>query len=523
MLNNLAALDAVIDEARVLSRSSRLIVVKRPTVELQSFAIAALKRNPAVEYVEPNYMYRHMAIPNDPRLGDLWGLVNTGQSLVGGEAGVSGVDIGAERAWNIATGSEKIIVAVIDTGVDYTHPDLAANMWVNEAERAGQPGVDDDQNGVIDDVHGADFANNDGDPMDDNGHGTHVAGTIGAVGDDGAGVVGVNWRVKIMAGKFLQADGGGDLKAAISAIQYAVNNGAKILNNSWGGGPHSRALEEVIQWAEQKGVLFVAAAGNHRGNNDEQPTYPASYNVPNVISVAAINNKGLLADFSCFGRRSVHLGAPGDGILSTVPGGKYRSFKGTSMATPHVVGVAALVWGHEPGLTAAEVRDRIISTARPLSSLKNKTRSGGTVDAYFALINQRPPPDPNDPDMWRKMAQNISTPHPYLDESALEWTIRVPGAKRLALYFPRFQTEKGYDQLTFIDENGQVVATWSGERSEEYGPVILGEAVTLRFKSDKTVVRYGFDITHVAYQPRRKIRDPKAVWDDLAKKRDSLR
>jgi hypothetical protein len=158
-----------------------------------------------------------------------------------------------------------------------------------------------------------------------------------------------------------------------------------------------------------------------------------------------------------------------------------------------------------------------------LSSLKNKTRSGGTVDAYFALINQRPPPDPNDPDMWRKMAQNISTPHPYLDESALEWTIRVPGAKRLALYFPRFQTEKGYDQLTFIDENGQVVATWSGERSEEYGPVILGEAVTLRFKSDKTVVRYGFDITHVAYQPRRKIRDPKAVWDDLAKKRDSLR
>ncbi|HKQ50422.1 MAG TPA: S8 family serine peptidase [Phycisphaerae bacterium] len=267
--------------------------------------------------VEPNYVVRILTTPNDPRFSEMWSLSNTGQT-----GGVSDADIDAPEAWDITTGSTPAIVAVVDTGIDYLHPDLVDNMWKNPGETGGGKetnGIDDDGNGYVDDVHGYDFFQNDSDPSDAHSHGTHVAGTIGAHGNNGLGVTGVNWQCRLMACRFLNAGGSGSTADAIEAINYAVANGAKVLNNSWGGGGYSASLEAAIANARDQGVLFVAAAGNAASDIDTVPTYPASYNVSNIIAVAATTNTDSLASFSNFGDLSVHLGAPGVSVLSSIP------------------------------------------------------------------------------------------------------------------------------------------------------------------------------------------------------------
>ena len=218
--------------------------------------------------------------------------------------------------------SANVLVGVIDTGVDYNHPDLAANIWTNPGEIAGN-GIDDDGNGYIDDVHGYDFVNNDGDPMDDNGHGTHFSGTIGGVGNNGIGVAGVNWNVKIMALKFLDSGGSGSTANAVAGVQYATMMGVDVTSNSWGGGGFSQALYDAIDAAGAANIAFVAAAGNNGANNDTSPAYPAAYDLPNIISVAATDDNDELASFSNYGAASVDLGAPGVDILSTLPGNQY--------------------------------------------------------------------------------------------------------------------------------------------------------------------------------------------------------
>lgn len=342
-------------------------------------ALAVYRNDPNVLMAQPDYRVSVDRLPNDPNFGQLWGLNNTGQS--GGRADA---DIDAPEAWDVTTGSGRMVVAVLDTGVDYTHPDLAANMWRNPGEIAGN-GRDDDGNGYVDDVYGYDFANNDATPMDDNGHGTHVAGTIGAVGNNGYGIVGVNWNVKLMAVKFLQADGNGSTSNAIRALKYAVDNGAKISNNSWGGGSYDQALYNAIASARSQGHIFVAAAGNSSRNNDASPTYPANYQLDNVVTVAALNNMDQLASFSNFGVNTVELGAPGVNIYSTLPGGRYGTLSGTSMATPHVTGALALVWDHNPGMTYRQVIDQVLSTTTPVVSLAGKTITGGKLNLAAAL------------------------------------------------------------------------------------------------------------------------------------------
>lgn len=317
--------------------------------------IAAYQSQANVEYAQHDFRIQVAATPNDPRFSSLYGLTK----------------IGAPTAWDRTTGSSSIIVGVIDTGIDYNHPDLAANIWRNTREIAGN-GIDDDGNGYRDDSMGWDFANNDSNPMDDNGHGTHVAGTIGAVGNNGVGVAGVAWNVKLMPLKFLSASGSGSLSSAISAINYAVQNGAKILNNSWGGGGYSTALNDAISRARAAGVIFVAAAGNESNNNDTNPSYPANYNFDNVVSVAATDSNDRLASFSNYGATSVDIAAPGVGILSTTPNNTYSSFSGTSMATPHVAGAAALVWAANPSWTYSQVIQRLYSTADVIPGLNGK-------------------------------------------------------------------------------------------------------------------------------------------------------
>ena len=265
-----------------------------------------LRSDPRVRFAEPNYKLHALATPNDSAFGELWGLVNSGQA-VKGVTGTPDADIDAEQAWNVTTGSSSVVVGILDTGVDFSHPDLGGSqttsqvMWRNPGETgAGREsnGVDDDGNGYVDDWRGWDWANDDNNPQDDMNHGTHVAGTLGALGNNGQGIAGVNWNVKIMALKLLDSHGDGDLADAVEALRYATAMGARITNSSWGGGGFSQAMFDELKAADAAGALFVAAAGNSGADNDAAPVYPASYDVPNVIAVAGTDQDDGLASFS---------------------------------------------------------------------------------------------------------------------------------------------------------------------------------------------------------------------------------
>ncbi|MDZ4662361.1 MAG: S8 family peptidase [Pseudomonadota bacterium] len=347
-------------------------------------SLASLKKNIIVENAEPNFIFRAELQPNDTHYLNQWGLKNTGQADSDGTKGEADIDTNVEKAWDTTTGSPSIVVAVIDTGVEYKYKDLAPNAWINEREYRGEADVDDDRNGFVDDIYGYDFVNEDGEPLDDHGHGSHCAGTIGARGNDGHGMAGINWQVKIMPVKFLSKDGSGTLAGALEAIKYAVDNGAKVLSNSWGGGEKSQALEDVIKYSHEKGVLFVASAGNDGEDSDRYPHYPSGYQVPNVISVAALNNKGQVPEWSNFGKETVHLAAPGENILSIANGG-YQSWSGTSMAAPFVSGVAALSLSMNPNMTGMQIKEKILSSVKKIDAIKNKVITGGIVDAFGAL------------------------------------------------------------------------------------------------------------------------------------------
>jgi subtilisin family serine protease/subtilisin-like proprotein convertase family protein len=387
--------DGVYDRFANVDRGGHLIKVDLDRSVTVEAALAELRRDPAVAYAEPNYLQhitaRTALVPNDPRFGELYGLHNTGQL-----GGVPDADIDAPEAWNLSTGSSDVVVGVIDTGVDYTHPDLAANMWVNPLETAGN-GVDDDGNGVVDDVHGFNALNGSGDPMDDNNHGTHCSGTIGGAGSNGVGVAGVNWEVSIMAIKFLDSFGGGTTAGAIESVDYAIGRklagvNLRVLSNSWGGGGFSQGLKDAIDAAGEQDILFVAAAGNDFGsNNDTFPFYPASYPSPNVVAVAATNRFDGLAFFSNIGPTSVDLGAPGEAILSTTLNNTYSVFSGTSMATPHVAGAAALVLSVNDTLSTEELKQLLMDSGDAKPSLAGVTASGRRLNAANALVQAGPP------------------------------------------------------------------------------------------------------------------------------------
>lgn len=381
-------------KARVESRGlDRLYLAQLPAGANLNKVLARLKKDPQIEYAEPNFIVDTLLSPNDPSFNQLWGLHNTGQT-----GGTSDADIDAPEAWDTAK-TTNLVVGVIDTGVDYNHGDLKDNMWVNPGEVAGN-GLDDDGNGFIDDVYGWDFINNDNDPFDDHGHGTHVAGTIAAVGNNGLGVAGVNWSGKIAALKFLSSGGSGSIADAVEALQYANLMGFKITNNSWGGGGFSQALYDAISAASTSGYLFVAAAGNSGVDADTSPMYPAAYGLANIISVAATDHNDQKAGFSNYGVISVDLGAPGASIYSTVPTGScslcdptgYRNLSGTSMASPHVAGAAALFWSYSPSLGHLDLKNKILNTSDTIDALVGKTVSGGRLNLYNFFDTDSTPP-----------------------------------------------------------------------------------------------------------------------------------
>jgi len=337
---------------------------------------------------EPNQVVSMTRTANDTYQSLQWAVKNS----------VEGYDMRLENAWDKTTGSRNVIVAVIDSGVDYTHPDLQANMWRNPNEIASN-GIDDDANGVIDDMYGYNAASNTGNPMDDNGHGTHVAGTIGATGNNGLGLVGVNWQVKIIGVKFLEANGNGDLNNALKSIDYVTalkrNKGINIVatNNSWGGGSYSSFLFNAIERAKQQDILFIAAAGNSSQNMEQTPSYPASYSNSNIISVGAVKRDGTLASFSNYGATQVDVGAPGVTIASTYTGNRYVYLDGTSMAAPHVTGLIALAKSFSLQSTGAQLQQALYSSISPISGLTGSMRFPGLINANAMLnvLDAQPP------------------------------------------------------------------------------------------------------------------------------------
>jgi subtilisin family serine protease len=363
-------------------------------------ALLSARESADIMYAEPNYIYyttvqneKNVPMPGrgsagpdynevpelpvppvaDPQIANMYGLEK----------------VGAQQAWQITSGSSRVVVADIDTGVDYNHQDLINNMWRNPGEIAGD-GIDNDSNGFVDDIVGWDFRDKDARPFDDNSHGSHTSGTIAATGGNGIGVSGVAQQASIMGLRFLGgSQGSGTLEDAIKAIDYATENGAQIMSNSWGGGGFSQAMFDAISRANDKGILFVAAAGNSGSDNDKKAQYPANYELPNVLTVAATDSADKLASFSCYGLKSVHIAAPGVKILSTTPGSKYASLSGTSMATPHVTGAAVLLKAAYPNLKAKELKDVLLQSVEELVSLKGKVSTGGRLNIAKAFAISR--------------------------------------------------------------------------------------------------------------------------------------
>lgn len=374
---------------------SRTKVIDLPKDLPVEKAVTIYENVPFVEYAEPDFVLEPTKFPNDPFFDRLWGLHNTGQT-----GGDYDVDIDAPQAWNVSVGDPDTTVAVIDSGVNIGHPDLKDNIWINPGE-IPRNGKDDDNNGYVDDTRGWDFINDDPsvyDRQDGERHGTHVAGTIAAVGNNDRGVTGVNWRASIVPLKFLGPEGG-FVSDAVEAIDYAVAEGVDISNNSWGGGFYSQTLKDAIDRADAAGHLFVAAAGNGGSDgmgddNDQNPFYPASYDSSNIISVAATNKGDYLTRFSNYGDTTVDLGAPGLNILSTLPGNDYGYFSGTSMAAPHVAGTAALIKSTSPGLDDNQIKTQIMSYVDERPALQGKTVSGGRLNAYRAITENGDGEDP---------------------------------------------------------------------------------------------------------------------------------
>jgi subtilisin family serine protease len=362
-------------------------------------AVARLAQDARVEFAEPNYLWHTAAVPDDALFNQQYALLNTGSFL----QGKAGADIGATRAWDITTGSDNLVVAVIDTGVDLSHPDLAPNAWTNSREIPGN-GIDDDGNGYVDDVHGWNFITQSPKLYDDannDWHGTHVTGAIGAAGNNQIGVAGVAWHVKLMVLKFL-GEQTGSTADAVKAINYVLEQKRRgqnvhVINASWAGSSESLSLKNAVIDAGNNGILFVCAAGNGSISSDgvdleSSPVYPAAWSadLSTVIAVAAVNNTDSFATFSNYGLTRVQVGAPGVFTISTIPNGDYGYGQGTSMSAPVVTGVAALLFAHEPNLAAAEARRRIVRTADPQPTLAGRLSSGGRVNAYNALTNTIP-------------------------------------------------------------------------------------------------------------------------------------
>ena len=465
-----------------------------------------LNQDPAVDYAEVNYIYKLVSYkPKDPMFVDLWGLSNNGKNeprfsgVDSRPKGIAGVDINALEAWKLTKGKKGIKIAVIDTGVDYNHSDLRRNIWTNDRELNGKPGVDDDGNGYIDDIHGYDFANSDGDPMDGNGHGTHCAGTIAAEHNK-IGISGVMANVDIVAIKFLTDAGAGDTAAAIQAIDYATKLNVDVMNNSWGGPGKSEALKEAIQRASEAGIIFIAAAGNSESDNNSTQHYPSNYKVNNVIGVAAYNYNDELASFSSYGSKTVHVVGPGKNILSTIPNNSYSVLSGTSMASPHIAGVVGLYISYHGRLPVLDIRDRLIKSSIYSKAYSKKIIARGRVDAFSFLKNEiQPRPSEPKPSDWIALNVDYESLHPYGDLTEAFRDFTVAGALFLRVVFEKIDVERNWDFVIVKDKDKKTIDKITGKHNNYISDYVDGETLSVGIKSDASVNHWGFKVKEIQY------------------------
>ena len=487
----------------------RVAVLVDPDQREQGDVLDVLLGSELADYAEPQYVYEVVRTPDD--YGDyLWGLHNGGVN-----GGTAGADINAFDAWDVSTGT-GVVIAVIDTGIEATHPDLVGNLWTNPGEIAGN-GVDDDGNGYVDDVHGYDFVDDDGEPNDNEGHGTHVAGSAAARGDDGYGVPGVAFDARVMALKFLDGNRGGYSSMGAEAIHYAVNNGADVINASWGGFGQSTAIRNAIAYARSQGVIFVAAAGNAGNDNDGYGFYPAGYDLDNVISVAASDRSDRLADFSNYGSSSVDLAAPGVQIVSTWIGSDWTYLDGTSMASPYVAGVVALMKSARPGASVVELRSALLESAEPLASGGTRVASGGRLDAAGALAlllgggTEEPeePEEPGEPEEpeepgpadWSYVEHVVESPHPYSDNFSGSALVEAPaGATEIRLHFDRIDTEANYDFVVVKDDDGNKLQEWTGDVGAATSDALPFGQVRVHLYTDYSVTGWGLKLAGYSWR-----------------------
>ncbi len=467
----------------------------------------------SVEFAEANLQVTKNSVgTKDPLFLDQWALNNIGQDNPASIRGTIGADLGALKAWEITKGSKEIIVAVIDTGIDYLHPDLRSNMWVNKKELEGVAGVDDDGNGYADDVYGWNFITmgrtepyygqlGHPDPMDDNSHGSHCAGIIGASANNFVGISGINHHVSLMALKFLDKDGSGSTMDAYRAIRYAIVNKVDVMSNSWGGGGYSKVMDYGVKLANEAGILFVAAAGNDESNNDYTDSFPANIKQPNVISVAASDNKDQLAYFSNYGSKNVHIAAPGVAIMSTIPRSKakndtgaYASFSGTSMATPYVAGAAALVLSHVTNLkkNPIELKNILLSTVDILPQLNGKVSSRGRINVYRALSADKNVIVKDSEVITEDL--EINSPRYNTEVFDKVWKISKEGAKKIRLNFSNVMLDHGYDLISIYDKNN--VKVYNFEEDFPMGmnsPWIEGDTVYVRMANALVLMKVPVD------------------------------
>lgn len=454
--------------------------------------LRSLRRRPDVEYVEPNFFAQAALVPNDPHFGSLWAMQNTGQT-VNNHTGTPGADIKATLAWDVTIGSAANVVTVVDSGIDYKHPDLAANIWT--APRRFKVRIGHMTVWCPAGSHGFNALTNTCDPMDDNNHGTHVSGTIGAVGNDGVGIVGVNWTASIMGSKFLDAGGNGTAANAINAIEFAIqarqelgpDANVRVLSNSWVLTGPSQALLDEINKADLNEMLFVVAAGNNASNNDTTPLYPQSYATPNMITVAATTQVDSLAGFSNYGPMTVHLGAPGFDIVSTIRNGLYAFENGTSMAAPHVAGTAALMLAVNGALTVADLKAGILNNVDPLSDLAGRTVTGGRLNANRAVrsvVSFTISALPTSLSVKRNSSGTYSVQVGALDGFADPVLLSVAGlpANCSATFVPPAVTGSGTSELTIQTQVDTPKGTFPLSIDGTSGAVSHSAAVTLTVK-----------------------------------------
>lgn len=456
-----------------------------------------------IDFAQVNWIHslRDVKPPKDTFWLHQWGMSNIGQDSPSGAQGTAGADISVLKAWELNKGSRDVIVGVIDTGIDYTHPDLKDNIWVNEKELKGVDGKDDDGNGYTDDKYGWNFITGarkktyhgqlgHPDPMDDNSHGTHCAGVIGAIPNNYKGVAGINWNVKLMALKFLSKEGFGASADAYRAILYALQNNVDVLSNSWGGGDKDDLIEYAIQKAKNSGVLFVAAAGNSASNNDHFPHYPSNYEVDNVVSVAATDNKDQIANFSNYGASTVHIAAPGVSIMSTIPVSMssnkkfaYAAYSGTSMATPFVAGAAALLIAHDANLRKKpmEIKKRLLSTVDVLPQLSGLVSSQGRLNVHSALTNKV--------NAFHQLdnveSKDLDITAPRYNEELFDktWRIAEPEADYVRVHFKWLVADiPNFDFIAIYDKSYRLIFKVEKQYPQGFWtPWIKGDAALVRF------------------------------------------